>query len=105
MGARILIVEDEARLARFLELELVHEGYAVDKAADGRAGLDMALTGEYALVLLDVMLPGLNGLEVLRRLRAGGRAHHPAHRPGLGHGQGQRPGHGGQRLYHQALLH
>ena len=77
MGARILIVEDEARLARFLELELVHEGYAVDKAADGRAGLDMALTGEYALVLLDVMLPGLNGLEVLRRLRAGGRAHLP----------------------------
>ena len=70
MSARILIVEDEARLARFVELELEHEGYAVDKAADGRAGLDMALAGEYDLILLDVMLPGLNGLEVLRRLRA-----------------------------------
>ena len=72
MGARILIVEDEPRLARFMELELTHEGYAVDKAADGRAGLDMALTGDYDLILLDVMLPGLNGLEVLRRLRSGG---------------------------------
>ena len=69
-GARILIVEDEARLARFLELELVHEGYDVSLAADGRLGLDKALTGEYNLVLLDVMLPGLNGLEVLRRLRS-----------------------------------
>lgn len=70
MSARILIVEDEVRLARFIELELAHEGYEVDKAADGRTGLDMALTGEYDLILLDVMLPGLNGLEVLRRLRS-----------------------------------
>ncbi len=69
MGASILIVEDEARLARFLELELTHEGYAVAKAADGREGLDAALAGDYDLILLDVMLPGLNGLEVLRRLR------------------------------------
>lgn len=74
MGARILIVEDETRLARFMELELAHEGYAVEKAADGRAGLDMALAGDYDLILLDVMLPGLNGLEVLRRLRSGGSA-------------------------------
>ena len=70
MDTRILVVEDEARLARFLELELTHEGYAVSLAADGRQGLDKALTGAYNLVLLDVMLPGLNGLEVLRRLRA-----------------------------------
>ena len=70
MAVKILIVEDEAGIARFLELELTHEGYAVDKAADGRAGLDMALAGGYGLILLDVMLPGLNGLEVLRRLRA-----------------------------------
>ena len=69
MPTNILIVEDEAGIARFLELELTHEGYAVAKAADGREGLSMALTGEYDLVLLDVMLPGLNGLEVLRRLR------------------------------------
>jgi DNA-binding response OmpR family regulator len=69
MGARILIVEDEAKIARFLELELQHEGYGVDKAFDGRTGLDKALTGGFDLMLLDVMLPGLNGLEVLRRLR------------------------------------
>lgn len=71
MGASILIVEDEARLARFLELELLHEGYDVTKAADGREGLDAALAGDFDLILLDVMLPGLNGLEVLRRLRSG----------------------------------
>ena len=69
MDASILIVEDEARMARFLELELTHEGYAVAKAADGREGLDAALRGDFDLILLDVMLPGLSGLEVLRRLR------------------------------------
>ena len=69
MAAKILIVEDEAKIARFVELELLHEGYEADKAGDGRTGLDMALQGGYDLVLLDVMLPGLNGLEVLRRLR------------------------------------
>ena len=69
MDTHILIIEDEARMARFLELELGHEGYAVSKASDGRTGLDMALAGDYDLILLDVMLPGLSGLEVLRRLR------------------------------------
>ena len=69
MAARILIVEDEAKIARFVELELTHEGYEAEKALDGRTGLDMALRGGYDLILLDVMLPGLNGLEVLRRLR------------------------------------
>ena len=68
MGARILIVEDEENLARFIELELVHEGYEADKAGDGRTALEMALANDYDLVLLDVMLPELNGLEVLRRL-------------------------------------
>ena len=66
---RILIVEDEEKIARFVELELLHEGYQVGKAADGRTGLSMAESGAYALVLLDVMLPGLSGTEVLRRLR------------------------------------
>ena len=70
MAAKILIIEDEAKIARFVELELVHEGYEVDKAADGREGLDKALRGGFDLILLDVMLPGLNGLEVLRRLRS-----------------------------------
>ena len=69
MATRILIVEDEAKIARFVELELQHEGYEADKAADGRTGLDMALGGDYDLMLLDVMLPGLSGLELLRRLR------------------------------------
>ena len=67
--ARILIVEDEAKIARFIELELSHEGYEVDKVADGRTGVDAALTGDYDLIVLDVMLPQLNGMEVLRRVR------------------------------------
>ena len=66
---KILLVEDEEKLARFVELELKHEGYAVDKAFDGREGLEKAEGGGYDLLLLDIMLPGLNGLEVLRRLR------------------------------------
>ena len=69
---RILLVEDEEKLARFVELELKHEGYAVDKAFDGREGLEKAEGGGYDLLLLDIMLPGLNGLEVLRRLRKAG---------------------------------
>ena len=69
MADKILIVEDEAALARFVELELSHEGYAVSKAADGREGLAMMESGGFDLVLLDIMLPGLNGLEVLRRAR------------------------------------
>ncbi len=69
MADKILIVEDEAALARFVELELKHEGYDVAKAANGREGLTMMESGEYDLVLLDIMLPGLNGLEVLRRAR------------------------------------
>ena len=68
MGANILVVEDEEKLARFVELELSHEGYEVSKAFDGRVALDMASENQYDLILLDIMLPGLNGLEVLRRL-------------------------------------
>ena len=69
METKILIVEDEEKIARFVELELLHEGYAVSKAANGRVGLEMAQNEEFSLMLLDVMLPELNGLEVLRRLR------------------------------------
>ncbi len=69
MAERILIVEDEEKLARMVELELQYEGYAVEKAADGRAGLDLALSGRFRLILLDIMLPELSGMEVLRRLR------------------------------------
>jgi len=67
--AKILIVEDEAKIARFLELELRHEGYEVAHAADGRTGLEMALGKDVNLVLLDIMLPGLSGIEVCRRVR------------------------------------
>ena len=69
MADRILIVEDEEKLNRMIELELKYEGYETGKALDGRTGLDMALSGGYDLVLLDIMLPGMNGLEVLRRIR------------------------------------
>lgn len=59
--AKILVVEDEEKIARFIELELQHEGYETGKAADGRAGLEMAESGRYDLMLLDIMLPQLNG--------------------------------------------
>ncbi len=68
MNTSILLVEDEEKLARFLELELTHEGYRVEKSGNGREALDLALKNRYDLILLDIMLPGLNGLEVLRRL-------------------------------------
>lgn len=68
MSTRILVVEDEEKLARFIELELMHEGYEISKAFDGRTAYDMAKENDYDLILLDIMLPGLNGLEVLRRL-------------------------------------
>jgi DNA-binding response OmpR family regulator len=66
---KILLIEDEVKLARFVELELCHEGYSVTKAFNGRDGYDLAATGDFDLVLLDIMLPELNGMEVLRRLR------------------------------------
>ena len=69
MAERILLVEDEEKLARMVELELRYEGYEVEKAFDGRSGLEKALSGNFDLVLLDIMLPALSGMEVLRRLR------------------------------------
>ena len=69
MAERILLVEDEEKLARMVEMELKYEGYQVEKALDGRRGLELALGGSFDLVLLDIMLPQLSGMEVLRRLR------------------------------------
>ncbi len=66
---KILLIEDEEKLARFVELELNYEGYSVTKAFDGRSGLELAETGKFDLVLLDIMLPELSGMEVLRRIR------------------------------------
>ncbi len=69
MATKILIVEDEEKFARFIEMELTYEGYAVTKTFDGRSGLELAESGEFDLILLDIMLPTLSGMEVLRRLR------------------------------------
>ena len=69
MSERLRLVEDEEKLARMVELELKYEGYQVEKALDGRKGLELALSGGFDLVLLDIMLPQLSGMEVLRRLR------------------------------------
>jgi DNA-binding response OmpR family regulator len=69
MSSKILIIEDEEKIARFVELELGYEGYTTTKAFDGRTGLELAETGEFDLILLDIMLPKLSGMEVLRRIR------------------------------------
>lgn len=69
MSARLLLVDDDEKLARLLRDYLQQFGYEVDTAHDGRKGLAMALEGAYAAVILDVMLPGLNGFDVLRELR------------------------------------
>lgn len=66
----ILVVEDEEKILRLLELELEYEGYQVGKAMDGIQALDLYRTGKWDLILLDVMLPGLSGIELLRRIRA-----------------------------------
>lgn len=67
---KLLLIEDDGDIVEFVRMELEHEGYAVQCARDGRSGLDMALAADFDLILLDIMLPILNGLEVLRRLRA-----------------------------------
>lgn len=67
---RLLVVEDEARLAHALRRGLAAEGFAVDLAADGAAGLAAARDADYDAVLLDVMLPRLSGYDVVRSLRA-----------------------------------
>src|SRR5215217_9328968 len=66
---RVLVVEDEARLATLLRTGLTEEGHAVDLAASGEDGLAWVAVGEYDIIVLDVMLPGIDGFEVCRRLR------------------------------------
>jgi len=66
---KILIIEDDEKLSRMIELELSHEDYQVSKASDGVTGLKAAEDGDHDLILLDIMLPGMSGVEVLRRLR------------------------------------
>ncbi|PEQ89849.1 DNA-binding response regulator [Bacillus sp. AFS006103] len=69
MTQRILVVEDEKQIAKILKLELEYEGYEVMVAYDGKSGLQAALDEKVDLILLDVMLPEMNGIEVLRRIR------------------------------------
>jgi len=66
---RLLIVEDEEKVSRFIVRGLTAEGFAVDAASDGQSGLDLATTYSYDLIVLDLMLPGLSGTEVLRQIR------------------------------------
>lgn len=70
MTAKILVVEDEERIRQFLQRGLTYEGYRVDAAADGQEALDLARDEPPDLVLLDIMLPGVDGVEVCRRLRS-----------------------------------
>jgi two-component system response regulator MprA len=72
MTGQILVVEDDPRIAEFIRHGLIHEGYAVVAVHDGEAGLAKAREQSWDLIMLDVMLPGLDGFEVCRRLRAGG---------------------------------
>ena len=67
--AKILIVEDEKQMADFITLELKHEGYEVDICYDGEQGYENAINKNYDIILLDIMLPKINGMEVCRRLR------------------------------------
>src|SRR5690348_10985984 len=69
---RLLVVDDEPRLARALARGLGAEGFVVEVAADGPSGLEQARYGDYDVIVLDVMLPGLSGYEIVRRLRAEG---------------------------------
>lgn len=69
MDKRILIVEDDIKLSRYIELELKHEGYETYAVTDGKMGLSESLTGRYHLIILDIMLPVMNGIEVCRRIR------------------------------------
>ena len=70
MARKILLIEDEEKIARFTELELVHEGYEVTKAFNGREGLELAEKGGFDLVLLDVMLPEIDGITLLKKMKA-----------------------------------
>ncbi len=66
---RILLIEDELKLANVLSKELLHEGYDVTIKINGKEGLEEALLTKYDLIILDVMLPEMNGHEVCRRLK------------------------------------
>ncbi|URJ45644.1 response regulator transcription factor [Paenibacillus polymyxa] len=69
MEKSVLVIDDEEKISRLLQLELSHEGYAVEIAQTGREGLEKALAGTWDIIILDVMLPEINGVEVLKQIR------------------------------------
>jgi len=69
---RILVIEDEKKVAGFLKNGLIEEGYAVDDAFDGQTGFDVAMANEYDIIILDLMLPGLDGITLCKKLREQG---------------------------------
>ncbi|KAF6627016.1 response regulator transcription factor [Paenibacillus sp. EKM208P] len=69
MEKSVLVIDDEEKISRLLQLELSHEGYAVEIAQTGREGLEKALAGKWDIIILDVMLPEMNGVEVLKQIR------------------------------------
>ena len=73
MATKILLVEDEAKTVAYLSQGFKEQGFSVDVAKDGEQGLALATKGEYDLLILDVMLPGLDGWEILTRLRKNGK--------------------------------
>jgi len=73
MTTRILVIEDDPDIGNLVELHLRDQAFEVDRVQEGETGLDMALRGEHDLVILDLMLPGMHGLDICRRLRASQR--------------------------------
>ncbi len=71
---RLLVIEDETGIARFLKEGLEEEYFAVDVAYDGKSGLDLAMTNEYDLIMVDWMIPGISGIEVCKRIRQSGNS-------------------------------
>jgi two-component system OmpR family response regulator len=72
---RILIIEDDRQISDFIARGLGQQGFAVESSADGNEGLELALAGEYDCLIVDIMLPGIDGLEIVRSLR--GQGHNP----------------------------
>ena len=100
---RVLVIEDDAALNGILAKRLAEEGHSVDCCFDGRDGLDYAEAADYDCIVLDWMLPKMDGLTLLRRLRGGGNHANVLLLTGLHRGPGGRAGRRGRRLSGQAL--